>query len=180
MTGGVGTDGVAYFKGGVIAINGGVKPLGKIGSGQGFFVTTTNSGSINFTNTMRVGVGLITGDNSQFFKTQSSQKVTVVEKNRLWLDFYNSQGAFKQALIGYVTGATNELDSKYDGETFDGNEYVDFYSINSDKNLVIQGRALPFVDTDEVPLGYSSTIAGDFTISIDQVDGLFKDQAEFI
>mgnify|MGYP003636611652 FL=1 len=38
---------------------------------------------------------------------------------------------------------------------------------------MIQGRALPFVDTDEVPLGYSSTIAGDFTISIDQVDGLF-------
>jgi hypothetical protein len=180
LTGGVGTDGVAYLKGGVIAINGGVKPLGKIGSGQGFFVTTTNSGSINFTNTMRVGVGLITGDNSQFFKTQSSQKVTVVEKNRLWLDFYNSQGAFKQALIGYVTGAANALDSKYDGETFDGNEYVDFYSINSDRNLVIQGRALPFDKNDKVSLGYRTTIEGDFTIAIDQVDGFFKDQAVFI
>jgi hypothetical protein len=32
------------------------------------FVTTIGSGTVNF-NTMRVGVGLITGDNGQFFKT---------------------------------------------------------------------------------------------------------------
>ncbi|SEA14824.1 hypothetical protein SAMN05443667_102124 [Flavobacterium gillisiae] len=159
--------------GGAAAGSGSSIPLGKIGSGQGFFVNTTNSGSINFTNTMRVGVGLITLDNSQFFKTKSGQKATVVEKNRVWLNLTNTQGAFKQTLIGYVSGATNDFDSRYDGESFDGNEFIDFYSINSDKNLVIQGRALPFVDTDEVPLGYSSTIAGDFTISIDQVDGLF-------
>jgi hypothetical protein len=83
-------------------------------------------------------------------------------------------------LIGYVTGATNGHDGPFDGESFDGNEYVDFYSVNQDKNLVIQGRSLPFEETDVVPLGYNTTIEGVFTIDIDAVDGLLVDQAVFI
>ena len=59
----------------------------------------------------------------------------------------------------------------YDGPTFDGQEFVDFYSVNQGKNLTIQGRALPFLETDIVPLGYRSTIAGAFDISIDNRDG---------
>jgi hypothetical protein len=39
--------------------------------------------------------------------------------------------------VGYVTGATNNFDNGYDGETFDANEFVDFYSVNQEKNLVI-------------------------------------------
>ncbi|MFE3867394.1 hypothetical protein ACFX5E_04800 [Flavobacterium sp. LS2P90] len=42
------------------------------------------------------------------------------------------------AYLVYVTGAANNYDGKYDGETFEGNEFVDFYSINKDKKLVIQ------------------------------------------
>ena len=41
---------------------------------------------------------------------------------------------------------------------------------------MIQGRALPFDQTDIVPLGYKSTIAGIYNISIDQKDGLFETQ----
>lgn len=93
---------------------------------------------------------------------------------------FNSQGAFKQTLVGYITGATDEYDNGYDGETFDGNQFVDFYSVNQDKNLVIQGRALPFDETDEVPLGYKTTIAGDFTIAIAQTDGLLATQEIFL
>jgi hypothetical protein len=33
------------------------------------------------------------------------------------------QGAYKQALIGYVSGATNDMDRQYDAESFDANEY---------------------------------------------------------
>jgi hypothetical protein len=166
--------------GGAAASSGGAIPTGKIGSGQGFFVTTIGSGTVNFNNTMRVGVGLNVGDNAQFFKTQSNAKATIVEKNRLWLDFYNQQGAFKQALIGYVSGATNDMDRQYDGESFDANEYVDFYSIVNNKNLVIQGRAVPFDSDDKVILGFKTTIAGEFTVKINQVDGLFATQEVFI
>lgn len=83
-------------------------------------------------------------------------------------------------LVGYVTDATNDYDDAFDGESFDGNQFVDFYSINDDKNLTIQGRALPFDKNDEVVLGYSSTIAGTFSISIDQVDGILTSEDVFI
>ncbi len=45
---------------------------------------------------------------------------------------------------------------------------------------MIQGRALPFDENDEVPLGFKSTISGDFTINIDQVDGSLINQAVYI
>jgi hypothetical protein len=96
------------------------------------------------------------------------------------LNLTNAQGAFKQTLIGYISGATNDYDNGYDGESYDGNEYVDFYSVNNDKNFVIQGRALPFEDADTVDLGYRSAISGNFTISIDQVDGLFSGKSVYL
>ncbi|WP_369765997.1 T9SS sorting signal type C domain-containing protein [Flavobacterium sp. WC2429] len=155
-------------------------PSGKIGSGQGFFVTTTTSGTITFANTMRVGVGAITGNNSEFFKFQSSKSTEIVEKSRVWLNLFSTEGIFKQLLVGYITGATNDIDSSYDGDSFDGNEYLDFYSINNDRKLVIQGRSLPFDNNDKVPLGYRSEIEGSFTIAIDQVDGFFDYENVFI
>lgn len=130
---------------------------------------------------MRLSSGGLILDNSQFFKTKNQkQAATLIEKNRVWLNLTNAQGAFKQTLVGYLTDATNEYDSRFDGETFDGNEFVDFYSINQDVNLTIQGRALPFDENDEVPLGYRTTIDGTFTINIDQVDGTLANQAVFL
>jgi hypothetical protein len=180
LTGGVGTDGVPYPKGGVAASFGAI-PNGIIAAGQGFFAsskeTITGPNEIVFNNDMRLNGSL--GNNSQFFKI-ASKSSSSVEKNRIWLGFSNSQGAFKQTLVGYVTGATNDYDGRYDGETFDGNQFVDFYSLNQDKKLVIQGRSLPFEETDKVPLGYKTTIKGSFTITINQKDGLFATQNIFI
>lgn len=181
LTGGAATS--TGVKAGSASIPGAINtaiPSGKIGSAQGFFAGTKTLGSVNFTNSMRVGVGIISGDNSQFFKFSSSKTAEVVEKNRVWLNLFNNEGAFKQTLVGYVTGATNEIDSRYDGESFDGNKFVDFYSISSERKLVIQGRALPFDKEDKVPLGYKTTIEGTFIIAIDQVDGLFQDQEVFL
>ena len=180
FTGGVGT-GIGNFVNGVQQIVN--KPTGKIAAGQAFFTTSIGNGkSVTFNNAMRLSSTGAILDNSQFFKSRNPKTITknVIEKNRIWLNLTNTQGAFKQALIGYVTDATNDYDSRFDGESLDGNEFVDFYSVNQDKNLTIQGRALPFNDTDEVPLGFSSTIDGDFTINIDQVDGSLTNQAVFI
>jgi len=159
-------------------------PSGKIAAGQGFFgsskATITGTNEIVFNNDIRVAG--TSNNNSQFFKMSNTKSkiANTIEKNRVWLDLTNSQGAFKQTLIGYITGATNEYDSRFDGESFDGNEFVDFYSVNQDRNLVIQGRALPFDENDAVPLGFRTTIDGAFTIKIDQADGLLKNQAVFI
>jgi hypothetical protein len=181
LTGGVGTDGVPFPNGGVAASFSATVPNGIIAAGQGFFAsskeTITLPNEIVFNNDMRVNSSV--GNNSQFFKI-SAKSSSLIEKNRIWLGFSNSQGAFKQTLVGYVTGATNDYDSRYDGETFDGNEFVDFYSISQNKRLVIQGRALPFEETDEVSLGYKTTIVGNFAITINQKDGFFTNQNIFI
>ena len=172
LLGGVGTNS---------ALNSGVNstvPNGKIASGQGFFTTSIKSGgTVVFNNSMR-----IREQNSNFFKSNGikKSKLNGIEKHRFWLNFSNSEGAFKQALIGYITDATNDYDGSFDGETFDGNDFVDFYSISQSKKLVIQGRGLPFDDRDAVLLGYRTTIAGAFTISIDQLDGLFINQSVFV
>jgi hypothetical protein len=130
---------------------------------------------------MRIDKDNKTDKNSQFFKTATNLKIAdAIEKNRVWLNLTNAEGAFKQTLVGYITGATNGYEGLYDGESYDGNQFIDFYSVNQDKNLVIQGRALPFEDTDEVPLGYSSTIDGEFEITIDELDGLLVDKDIFL
>ena len=183
LIGGVGIDG--FVKGGTIAPSDVInkKPSGKIAAGQAFFTTSIATGqNAIYNNSMRVPGGVLGLDNSQFFKMVSTKSkiATTIEKHRIWLNLSNDQGAFKQTLVGYIAGGTNGLDSRFDGESFDGNKFVDFYSVNQDRNLVIQGRALPFDDNDEVPLGYRTTINGEFTINIDQVDGVLTNQAVFI
>jgi len=144
-------------------------PDGTIASGQGFFIKSKNSGIVEFNNSMRIVAG-----NSTFFKpakANNQKNKNAIEKHRIWLNFENKEGAFKQILLGYIQGATNFYDENFDAETFNGNAYVDFYSVNDAKKLVIQGRALPFTMTDTIPLAYHTTIADDFTISIDHADG---------
>jgi hypothetical protein len=166
-----------------IAPSGGTLPTGFIASGQSFFVKAAsgaaNNGTtanVTFTNEMRV-----TGNNSNFFKTSNARlsASTVVQKNRIWLNLTNDTTAFSQILVGYITGATQALDRNFDGKSLGGNG-VGFYSIISEGNLTIQGRALPFDNEDKVDLGYYSRISGNLSIRIDHVDGLFEDQDIYI
>lgn len=166
--------GVAVFAGGI--------PTGKIAAGQSFFAISDAPGNAVFNNNMRIDNNNNVLDNSQFFKTTQDKttKIKTLEKLRVWLNLTNTQGSFKQTLVGYATGATNSFDSNFDGESFDGNEFVDFYSVNSNKNLAIQGRALPFDKNDEVILGFRTTVDGTFKISIDHVDGFLQSQEVLI
>ncbi|PWA11729.1 T9SS sorting signal type C domain-containing protein [Flavobacterium laiguense] len=170
--GGVGTAAPSASTGG---INTSI-PSGYIAAGQSFMTKSTGGGSVVFNNSMRVSLA---NKNAQFFKGTKS-KIVAIEKHRVWLDLTNTEGAFKQMLVGYVTGGTNEFDSAFDGVSLNSNKYIDFYSINDNKNYVIQGRALPFEKADKVPLGYKTTIEGTFAISIDQADGILADESIFV
>ena len=176
FTGGTGTGGQSVSGASQI-------PDGKIASGVGFFADGAGSGGpVIFNNSMRLNNNAVLS-NSQFFKPASGSKTTKtnsVEKNRIWLNLTNNEGAFKQTLLGYITGATNKYDRGYDGVSYDGNSYLDFYSINEDTPLTIQGRALPFAQSDVIPLGYSSKISGNFTISIEKTDGFLESQDVFL
>ena len=151
------------------------EPTGYIAAGQSFMASAKNNGNVMFTNSMRRG-----GNNTQFFKPGKTAKTTGLVKHRLWLNMTNTAGAFKQTLIGYAEGATNAYDDNFDGLSFDGNSYLDLYSINGTDNLTIQGRALPFTDTDIVPLGYRSTVTGSFTIAINKADGVLANQKIYL
>ncbi len=166
---------------GVASLNANI-PNGNIAAGQAFFATGIANGNAIFNNAMRISGGASGINNAQFFKTTNSKNkiASTVEKNRIWLDLSNDKGAFKQTLVGYIGGATNDYDSRYDGLSYDGNEYIDFYSVNQNNNLVIQGRALPFDENDEVQLGFKTIIDSEFTINIDQADGILTNQAVFI
>lgn len=147
-----------------------VIPNGIIQVGQGFFVKAKNSGTVNFTNSMRVP------DQSHQFN-----RTTTTEKNRLWLNLKSEDGSdINQILVGYLDGATQEVDSNFDGLSY-GNTGSFLYSTINGASYVIQGRALPFDGNDIVPLGFTCTSAGNYSIKLTNSDGLFLgNQAVFI
>lgn len=162
--------------GATAAESGGDKPTGEIAAGQSFFLTTKAAGKVLFTNAMRLGAT----DNGQFFRPGNASRKATIEKNRIWLNMTSTTGAFKQLLLGYIEGATNDYETLYDGLTLDGNQFLDFYSVSNTNKFVIQGRALPFAESDIVPLGYRTAVAGDFTIAIDEVDGKMSNQKIYV
>ncbi|PPD00314.1 MAG: hypothetical protein CTY35_02625 [Methylotenera sp.] len=139
-------------------------PNGFIASGQGFFAEASSNGTVTFNNSIRVA-----GSNGLFFRNANQS----LEKHRVWLNVINSQGAFKQTLVGYIEGATNDRDARFDGEFVEAGNTVGLYSVLNQEKLTIQGRALPFADSDEVPLGFKTTVAGTFEIQLADFDGLF-------
>ena len=153
------------------------RPDGTIASCQSFFVQSLVSGEVKFDNSMRVKE-----QNASFFKPGKikNTKKGKIEKNRIWLNLTNRDGIFKQLLLGYTENATDKYDPSFDGEAFNGNQYVNFYSINENKNWAIQGRGLPFQENDVIALGYQTEINGILSISIDRLDGIFTNQSVFL
>lgn len=166
LLGGVGTRGALST-----GINESI-PDRTIASGQSFFVISKEIGTLEFNNSMR-----LVDKSFTFFKPGRIGKTNVeneIEKHRIWIDLKNEKGIFKQILLGYIEGATNFYDEDFDAEPLDGNQLADFYSIVDKKKLVIQGRSLPFEETDSISLGYTTTVEGSFTISVDHADGVFS------
>jgi hypothetical protein len=148
-------------------------PTGDIASGQGFFVEVDVAGNVTFNNDMRVTAANNT--NSNFYKQAGTKKTTGddgVEKNRIWLNLTNTLKG-SQALVGYMATATTDYDPGYDGLVFDDASPFGLYSILGNDKLAIQAKT-EFLDSDIVPLGYAINVAGNATITLDHVDGLFS------
>lgn len=154
-------------------------PNGKIASGQSFFIRGLSNANVTFRNSMRIA-----GNNTQFFRmndqTNATNTTTDIEKHRLWLDVNNSQGVYKQILLGYAETATNGFDRGFDGEFLDVGNAVAIYSLNNGSKYNIQGKALPFSIDDEVPIGFKGNISGSYQITLHDFDGLFLTQDVFI
>jgi hypothetical protein len=138
-----------------------------ISQGQGFIVKTKANpavSEINFTNSMRRAVPV--SGQQPFFRT------TAPAMSRFWLNLTDAQGSFSQALIAYSNTTTRGLDYGYDGKLLNDGGRVALYTLAEDTNLSIQARQT-FDSTDVVPVGFIVTAAGQYTINLDNVDGLF-------
>jgi hypothetical protein len=156
-------------------------PNGYIAAGQAFMAKGTGAASttVTFKNNMRVA-----GNNTLFFRTNGSSAVDMIqnlERNRVWLDLQNEAGnIYKQILVGYIENATDSYDNGFDGDVVEAGNRVSFYSLLDDKKLSIQGMALPFNDSDVIPLGYRANNAGAYKISLSQFDGVFDNQQVYL
>ena len=151
-------------------------PNGTIASGQAFFVKSNVTGFLEFKNSMKVR-----DKNTSFFRpAPNSQAKSVAEKHRFWLNIKNHENEFKQILLGYASGASNSLDLNYDAEYLSSGMSLDFYSVIENKKLVIQGRELPFLESDSITIGYKTTVSDNLKIEIDHKDDFFNDKPIFL
>ena len=153
----------------------GVTPNRFIPSGQGFFVSYSDSqpstsGNVIFNNAMRT-----TGNNNQFFRVSNLSEV-----NKLRLNLTSDNGVFNQILVSYIDGASDSFDGYY----YDAPRNLStgassiLYSIieGSSKKFAIQGKHPNSLNIDEtIPLGFFTTIneATLYEISIESLEGDF-------
>jgi hypothetical protein len=105
-----------------------------------------------------------------FFKTSNE---TNTELHRIWLNLTSGTNVVGQTLVGYATGATNGVDNDFDAPYFNDSPLA-LTSIINNAEFIIQGKALAFTDTDVVPLGFKTDVAGTYTIALSNFDGLFS------
>lgn len=142
--------------------------LERIAVGQGFIAWIESGTQVTFNNSIRET------QKGMFFKTMNN------EKHRLWLNLSKTEGnSVNNILVAYMEGASNGFDAQIDGEFF-GYEGTALYNIveNSEAVYAVQGRSLPFTDTDIVPLGFRAVQSGSYTISLANFDGLFTDEQD--
>lgn len=149
-------------------------PQGIIQTGQGFIVKANSGNTVTFNNGMRAA----NGNDSSFFRMSAALQ-TPAASHKLWLNLANSGGIVSQALIGYSANATTGVDTRIDAPYINDSQTA-LTSLISDKAYTIQGRPLPFVVTDEVPLHFKTATAGNFSIALDHFDGLFSGQDIFL
>lgn len=151
-----------------------MNPNGIISTGQGFFVKVKNGATqstLNFNNGIRS-----TNTNGLFLRNGNSENYTDtdgIEKHRIWLNLSNETDIVSQMLLGYMAGATEGIDYGIEGKYFNDSP-IALTSYIDNSEYAIQGRSLPFSTNDMVPLSFKTNVPGNYSISIDHLDGLFE------
>lgn len=175
------SDYITYTKAGSTAPSVGTPVFnGNIASAQGFMVKALSSGNVLFNNCMRLS-GLT--DNDSFFRTTSIDKTfNASEMNNLPVDRFklnltSSNDHFNQILIAYIPGLTLGYDRGYDASR-NSTSGSQIFSIMGETNQRLAIDARPaFVDTDVVPLGFTTTSpisSTNFQLSIVEKEGVFQ------
>lgn len=144
-----------------------IVPNGVIQVGEGFIVRAT-SGSLSFNNGQRIA-----NNANQFLRDGA------IERHRIWLNLSDAVSNVNQMMVSYMTDATQNVDAAIDARYFNDSPTA-LNSFLDNEEYAIQGRSLPFEASDVVPLAFKAANAGNYTIAIDHVDGLFADGGQTV
>ena len=110
--------------------------------------------------------------NDNFFKSSDSKDSLTKQNDKIWLNLFNNEGAFSQILIGFINGANENIERKYDALRLNGNNFISFYSIVKAKKLAIQGTS-PVTGNEKIYLGLTSKIEEQhkLKIAVDRIEG---------
>jgi hypothetical protein len=149
----------------------GSNPNGIIQVGQGFIVEAKeNATQVVFNNDMRV-----LNNANQMFKA-SENAMQTANYDRYWVKMTSATGSYSQIMVGYFDGATQGFDIDYDAKQIADGDIL-LSSIVDGGNYAIQGKNA-FEVNDVVPLSYTVTNAGTYTITLDAFEGVFDGATE--
>lgn len=155
---------------------------GNIASGQGFFIAlldgpTALTTTVTFRNNMRSRLF----QNNQFYRMAQPPAAIdqAWEPKRIWLDILRGNEFAARTLVGYVEDATDGWDRLFDAH-HKGGGVTELYSRVEEQSMCIQGRALPFMPQDRVPLGVRISHPGNYTLAIAHLEGFENAQQIFI
>ena len=158
---------IRNFGGGVAANNDNPAnmPNGVISTGQGFAIKATTTGTVSFTNTMRLTSGNTTLRGSE------------LEVDRLWLHLEsNDYGLANNLLLGFNPLASDGWDNGYDTDRLASSvglySHLDIGTGSGDEQMAIQTRGA-FDSNEKIEVGFSSLIEENtlYTISLTQFEG---------
>lgn len=141
-------------------------PTAMIASGQAFFITGNQSGTVVFKNSHRV-----VGNNNNSFN-----RVIMNDNHRYWVNLESEAGYYGQTLVGYLEGATNSMDKDLDAKMLENEAKIQVYTLLENEKTIIQGRALPFDSNDSLGLGYAVKNAGMYSVVLPSFEGLFAEE----
>lgn len=132
-----------------------------ISVGQGFLVQAkTGATAVNFTNSMRASTNI-----NQFFKLNNVM-------DRYWVELKTASGiSCNRNLYAYIPDATLGYDNGKDG-LFIGDSQKALVSVVDNREMVIQARPT-FDATDVIPLVFKTDEAGDYQITLNELEGVF-------
>ena len=130
--------------------------------GQGFMARAlVNNLSVTFDNSIRKA-----GVSESFFGKGKSDHTPV---NRFWLSMISPQNIASQIAVVYLKDGNNGY-TREDSFSSDGSDAL--YSIVDDQKITINGKSA-FTNTDVVSLGSTHFSTGNYTIVLDNQEGVF-------
>uniref|UniRef100_UPI003F49240A T9SS type A sorting domain-containing protein n=1 Tax=Psychroserpens mesophilus TaxID=325473 RepID=UPI003F49240A len=149
--------------------------------GQGFFVTSSNTGgSIQFKNSQRQFVRENVS-NSQFIRsagTTTYQENSISEIQRVRIDFKTPEGAKRPLLLAFTADnqASDGFDFGYDAENADASFANDMFWEIENKDFSTQGVG-EFNESSQYPLNVYISTTGTYEIALNSIEN-FENQID--